>query len=157
VRIGQILKKERAMAIPRTIFFLALVLILATTLFSGKMVWLLDSAETTGIFAFQGRGNALDQIRTSNSFCYFKKGKDTIWFKAPEGLKLKEGAIITVRYQRNNPADARVFSFRGFWRGSIIYGIIIFLLILVAFLNKEIFPKGSTIGFSNKKTLIYIT
>ena len=156
VHIGQILEKERTMAIPRTFFFLALVLILATTLFSGKMVWLLDSEETTGIFSFQGRGNALDQIRSGYSFCYFKKGNDTIWFKGAESLKLKEGAIIKVRYQRNNPADARVFSFRGFWRGTIIYGIIVFLVILVVFLNKEVLPRGSSIGFPNKKALIYI-
>ncbi|OQP50166.1 hypothetical protein A4D02_27435 [Niastella koreensis] len=31
IRIGQVLEKEQAMAIPRSIFFLALVLILATT------------------------------------------------------------------------------------------------------------------------------
>ena len=144
------------MVIPRTFFFLVLVLILATTLLSGKIVWLYNSEETTGVFSFQSRGNALDQIRSSYSVCYFKKGKDTIWFEAPGNLKLKEGSIIKVRYQRNNPTDARVVSFRGFWRGTVIYGSIVFLVILVAFLNKEVFPPGSTIGFSNKKTLIYI-
>jgi hypothetical protein len=144
------------MAVPRTFFFLALVLIVVTTVFAGKMVWLFDSEETTGIFAFQGRGNALEQIRSSYSFCYFKKGNDTIWFKGPEDLKLKEGAIIKVRYQRNNPADARVFSLRGFWRSTVIHGSIVFLVIFVAFLNKEVFPRGSAIGFPNKKALICI-
>jgi hypothetical protein len=152
----QILEKEPAMTIPRTLFFLVLVLILATTLLSGKMMWLFDSEETTGVFLFQGRGNALEQIRSGYSFCNFKKGNDTIWFKGPENLNLKEGATIKVRYQRNNPADARVFSFRGFWRGTVIYGSIVFLVILVAFLNKEVFPGGSTIGFPNKKPLIYL-
>jgi hypothetical protein len=152
----QILKKEQVMAIPRTLFFLLFVLILITTLLSGKLVWLFTSKETTGVFSFQSRGNALDQIRFGYSVCYFIKGNDTIWFKAPVGLKLKEGAIIKVRYQRNNPADARVFTFRGFWRGNVIYGIIFFLVILVAFLNKGIFPRGTTIGFSNRKALICI-
>jgi hypothetical protein len=154
--MGQILEKEPAMAIPRTFFFMVLVLILVIALLSGKILWLFGSEETTGVFSFQSRGNALEQIRSGYSVCYFKKGNDTIWFKGPENLKLKEGAIIKVRYQRNNPTDARVFTFRGFWGGTVIYGSIVFLVILVAFLNKGVFPRGSTIGFSNKKALIYI-
>ena len=151
------MEKEPVMVIPRTFFFLLLVLILATTLLWGKIVWLAASEETTGVFSFQGRGNALEQIRTVYSFCYFKKANDTIWFEGPGYLKLKKGAIIKVRYQRHNPADARIFSFRGYWRDAVIYAIIGFLVILVAFLNKEVFPRGSTIALPGKKILIYIS
>lgn len=147
--------KFLTMTLPRTRFFLAIVLILLITLFTGKIVWLWDTEETTGVFYYQTKGNALEQFRLINSICYFKKGNDTIWFESPGRLSEKEGSSIVVRYHRNQPTDARVFSFRGFWGGPIVYGSILLSVILVAYLNKGVFPKGTTIKIFNK-TLILI-
>jgi len=139
------------LTIPRTVLFLVFVLLLFVPQLAIKFWWLSGSKETTGIFYYKTRGDALDQFRESHSICYFIKGNDTIWFNATGSLRFKEGDSIRVRYQAGNPSDARVMSFRGYWGGTIIYGGLIFLVILVAFLNKGVFPTGLKIELPKKK------
>src|SRR5688572_547281 len=110
------------MTLPRTKFFLSVILLLIIPLVTFKVIWLLQSKKTTGIFAFESYGPALDQIRFPYSVIYFFVGNDTIWFKGPPKLGLPEKAIVPVRYRPGNPADARFDSFRGIWIGTLIYG-----------------------------------
>jgi len=145
------------MSIPRTTLFLVFVLLLVLPLLTIKIWWLAGSKATAGILYYKTRGDALDQFRESHSICYFIKENDTIWFNATGSLRFKEGDAIRVRYQTSNPSDARVMSLRGYWGGTLIYGGLVFLVILVAYLNRGVFPRGLKIDLFNRKLLVHIT
>ena len=145
------------MRIPRTTLFLLFVLLLAFPLLVNKLLWLVGTKETVGVYSYKTMGNALEQIRSSHTVCFFIKNNDTIWFNGPPTLKLNEGAAIKVRYKVSNPTNANVMSFRGYWGETIVYGGLVFIVILCAFLNKGVFPKGLKIAGFNKKLLVQIT
>ena len=144
------------MVIPRTKFFLALICLFITPLVLYKTVWLLQSKKTSGIYAFRSFGPALDQIRFPYSVIYFLNGKDTIWFKGPGDLNMKEGAIVPVLYHTGNPAGARVDSFKSIWLDTIIYGGIPFLILLVIFLQPGIVPYRSNVELTPRKPFLRV-
>jgi hypothetical protein len=144
------------MVVRRTTFFLTLFGIIITILVSNKLIWLMNSQKTTGVFAFQGRGNALEQITLPFSEIYFRHGKDTIWFKGPGQLDMAPGTLVPVRYQPDDPADARVITFFGFWGGTAIYGGIVLLILLAIFLHPEIVPRRASLRLSFKKPFLQV-
>jgi hypothetical protein len=91
------------MLIHRASFFLALSLFLIIPPVTLKVMWLLASEKTTGVFYLHGRGYALDHTRTTNSYIYFKHEKDTVWFTDIGNLPIKEGDQVPVVYQKRNP------------------------------------------------------
>lgn len=144
------------MTIHRTIFFLALSVIFLIFIAGRKVIWFLQSEKTTGIFSFEERGNALEQLRITNSIIYFKHGKDTVWFNGPAGLGLSEGAAIPVRYNPANTADAKVDTFYGIWGGTVIYSSLPLLVLLVLVLHPHIIPYRSRILLTRKKPFIQV-
>jgi hypothetical protein len=144
------------MVVSRTKFFLALFLLFITPLVLYKVVWLLQSKKTTGIFAFESYGPALDQIRFPYSMLYFKLGKDTVWFRGPAHLQLKSGDLTPVRYLAGNPSNARLDTFKAIWAGTVIYGGIPFLILLVIFLHPEIVPYRKKVMLKWKKPFVLV-
>ena len=144
------------MVIRRNLFFLLLALVYITTVASHKLVWLVGTEKTIGIFAFQGRGNALDQFPERASFIYFIYRNDTIWFKAAGGLGLPEGSPVPVRFRKNNPSDATIDNFRSIWMSTIVYGSLPFLVLLVTFLHPEIVPWRSRVVLIPRKPFIKV-
>jgi hypothetical protein len=144
------------MVIRRNTFFLLLTLIYIIAIAGPKLVWVLGSQKTTGIFAFQGRGNALDQFPESSSFIFFMNGNDTVWFKATGGLGLPEGSPVAVRFRKNNPTDAKIDNLRGIWLPNIIYGSLPFLVVIVIFLHPHIIPWRSKIVLIPRKPFIKV-
>ena len=144
------------MIVHRTTFFITLFGILFILLLPGKLIWLMRSKKTTGVFAFQGKGNALEQIRVPFTEIYFQLGKDTVWFKGPGALQLKPGTLVPVRYLPNDPSDASVFTFAGFWFGTVIYGGIILIVLLAIFLHPDIVPRRASLRLSFKKPFLQI-
>jgi hypothetical protein len=144
------------MVIRRNLFFLWLFLIYTTVVVSKKLIWLSGTETTTGIFAFQGGGNALDQFPERSSFIYFGYRNDTLWFKAPGGLGLPKGAPIPVRFRKSDPEDARIDSFRSIWLPTVVYGALPLLLLLVTFLHPEIVPWRSRIVLIPRKPFIKV-
>jgi len=121
-----------------------------------KILWLYHSQKTDGIFAFAGMGNSGEQVKLSYSVIYFKYGKETIWFDGLGNLQLKPGTRIPIRYQTNNPSDAKVDIFDGIWMDTIIYGGLPLLVLIVIFLQPDIVPWRSKIRVSPKKPFIQI-
>ena len=144
------------MVVHRTKFFLGLFLLLIIPLLLNKIVWLIQSKKTSGIYAFDEAGNALDQIRTTSSVFYFKHGSDTVWFKWPGSLKLKPGAIVPIRYRPANPSDAIVDTFVSIWGATTVYGGIPLLILFVIFLHPEIVPRKSKLRLTLKRPFIQI-
>ena len=144
------------MVIRRHTFFLLLALIYAAVVAGPKLVWFLGSQKTTGIFAFQGRGNALDQLPERSSFIYFIYRNDTVWFKSLGGLGLPENSPIPVRFQKNNPQDAKIDNFRGIWLPTIVYGSLPLLVLIVAFFHPHIVPWRSRVVVIPRKPFIKV-
>lgn len=142
------------MIIHRTKFFLALFSILVIPLVAYRCIWLMQSRKVNAIFAFESLGDALAQIRFPHSEFWFKDGDDTVWLKGPGSLHLKEGAIIPVRYIPGNEDKSVPDTFRGIWLGTIIYGGIPFLVLLVIFLQPAIIPYKSRVKVMRRQPFV---
>jgi hypothetical protein len=144
------------MVIRRNSFFLLLALVYIALVAAPKLVWLLGSEKTIGIFAFPGLGNALDQFPERSSYIYFIYRNDTVWFKAPGGLGLAENSPIAVRFRKNNPQDAKIDNLRGIWLSTLVYGSLPFLVLIVTFLHPAIVPWRSRIVLIPRKPFIKV-
>ncbi len=144
------------MVIHRNTFFLFLALIYIAAVAGPKLAWYIGTETTTGIFSFQGRGNALEQLPESASFIYFKYGNQQIWFKARGWLGLKENTLVPVRFKTNNPQDARIDNFTGIWLSTMIYGSLPFIVLVVAFVHPQIVPWRSRIVLIPGKPFIKV-
>lgn len=144
------------MVIRRNTFFLLLALLYIAIVGSPKLVWFLNSQTTTGIYAFQGGGNALDQFPERASFIYFVYQNDTIWFKSMGGLGLPENTPIAVRFQTNDPQDAVIDNFRAVWLPTIVYGALPFLVLIVTFFHPHIVPWRSRVVLIPRKPFIKV-
>jgi hypothetical protein len=142
------------MIMHRTPFFLALFGILIIPLLATRMLWLLHSEKTTGIMAFETRGIAGDQLPLTYSLIYFSHGKDTVWFYGTPGLGLKTGQFVPVRYQPDNPADAKIDLFIGLWGDILVYGGIPFFILLFIFLHPDVIPRRSRVLLTWKRPFI---
>lgn len=70
---------------------------------------------------------------------FFVDSKE-ITFTDDNNLDLELGQNVTVIYKKDNPGNARVYSFTGFWLNSIIWALIptiIFLAAIFSFMNKQ--------------------
>jgi len=144
------------MIIHRTVFFLSIFSILFIVIASSKLLWLMHAKKTTGVFEFQGRGNALEQIQMSSYEASYRLGNETIWFKSEGNLRLKRGTPVTVLYQPEHPTDARVYTLVGFWGSTIVYGGILLLALLAVFAHPDIIPWHAKLRLHYKKPFIQI-
>jgi len=142
------------MVMAKTTFFLALFLLIIIPLLVPKAIWLIHSQKATGFMAFTGQGNAGDQIVRPYSAIYFQHGKDTIWFNGLGNLHIKPGTPIPVRYQVDNPYDARVDIFEGIWGDTLVYGSAPLIILLVMFLHPEVVPRRSKIRLTLQRPFI---
>lgn len=144
------------MIIHRTKFFLALISLLVIPLVTYKCIWLLQSHRVDGVFAFEGQGNVLEQIRFPHSEIWFRDGNDTIWIKAPGGLHLKKGDVVSVRFLPGSRDNARLDTFIGIWGGTAIYGGIVLLLLIAIAFHPEIIPYRSKVKLMAKPPFVRV-
>jgi len=144
------------MVIRQITLFMSIVILYVTPVVLPRIIWLERSQKTTGVFSFEGKGSAGEQIKLSYSFIYYIYRNQKIWFEGPGHMPLKEGAIVPVRYQINNPADARVDTFYGLWADVTVYCGEPLLMLIIIFLNRGIFPRGSRIRLMFKKPFLQI-
>jgi hypothetical protein len=144
------------MVIRQITLFVSIVVLYITPIVVPRIIWLNNSRKTTGVFSFEGMGSAGERIRLSYSFLYFKYGNQKIWFEGPGHMPLKEGSIVPIRYQINNPADAKVDTFYGLWADVTVYGGEPILILICIFLHRGVFPRGSRIRLMLKKPFLLI-
>lgn len=105
--------------------------------------------------SFKGK-SITGQLVHEYSVIFYKAGKDTIWFDGNDNIFYKEGESVPVRYQINDPQDARIDTFIPIWGDVLVYGGIPILILLVIFLHPQIIPFGSTIKLTTTKPFVKI-
>ena len=140
----------------KTPFFLALLFFTTTPFLAFRCLWILHSRKTEGYMAFKGRGEAGEQIPLLYTVIYFKYGKDTVWFNSQANPPLTPGERVPVRYQIDNPSDARLDLFVGIWGDTLVYSGIPALMLLVLFLHRAVIPWGSKVRLTWKKPFIKV-
>lgn len=143
------------MTVRRPIFFLCAFLLLTSPFLIYKIKWLSGSAKATGMVGFTGQSYT-GQIGHTYAVVLFKVGRDTVWFNGFDNLLFPKGAIVPVRYQKNDPWEARIDVFASIWGDTLVYGGIPTLILLVLFLHPAIIPYRSRLRLSRKKPFIFI-
>jgi len=139
----------------KTTFMLILGALIVLPFFIYKMIWLYNSIPATGTMSFMGK-TLNGQFSSEYPVIRFNtNGKNTVFFNGNEGAEFKVGELVSIRYQKNNFADARINQFTGIWLDTILYAIVPFTVLLVIFLHPGIIPRKSKI-IVGKKPFIQI-
>jgi hypothetical protein len=134
-----------AMRLSKIRLFLLLGLMVVGPLVGHKLLWLWHSRRVAGVYSFKGLGSAGDQVALDYSICWFPLGTDTVWFNGVGNLPFPEGAAIPIRYEVDDPRDAKIDIFPAIWGDTIVYGGIPLFLLLMIYLHPKIVPRGRKI------------
>ncbi|MES1219006.1 MAG: DUF3592 domain-containing protein, partial [Bacteroidota bacterium] len=132
-----------------TLFVIVLVIVITPFLLP-KITWLARSKTTEGSVRFIGK-NYSGQITHTYSVIRFEAGMDTFWFNSGDNIIFKEGESVPVRYEVNNPSDARVNIFADLWGDTLVYGAGPFFILLVVFFHPKGVPKRMKLLVNYKK------
>jgi hypothetical protein len=139
------------MILNRPSFFLLLLIIILLPLPVYKLIWLLRSTETTGTFYFTGHGNLGSALGISTyPVIWFRQGNDTFFFNGNVNIPLKPDEKVSVRYQKNDPADAKINSFTCIWGDTLAYEIGPLLVFLIIFFHPDLVPRKARISLDLK-------
>ena len=144
------------MAISKPIFFAALAILVAAPFWTVRALWVMRSEKTQGVYAFAGNGFAGDQVRLDYSIISFRAARMEIWFNGIGNLPYKSGQPVPVRYQPDNPYDARVDIFAAIWGDVLVYSGIPVAMLLAMFLHPNVVPWGSRLRLTRQKPYLQI-
>lgn len=134
------------MVLSRNSFFLVLFALIISPLPLYKLVWLASSRETTGTMYFTGHGNLGSVLGISTyPVIWFKHLGDTIYFNGNVNIPMKDGELVSVRYQKNNPQDAKINVFSCIWGDTLAYIMGPFLILFVVFFHPDLLPKKARV------------
>jgi hypothetical protein len=148
------------MVLSRNAFFILIFFVLACPFVVYKVIWISRSQKTMGRVLFRGR--RIEVQGTSDYWVIkYKAGNDSLFFDTEDDLDMVKGALVSVRYQKDWPAEACVNSFVGIWLETTIYALFPLLIIAVLFLTPEkydpLIPRKSTIVVGKKPFFQIIT
>jgi hypothetical protein len=106
---------------------------------------------------FTGHGN-LGSVLGISSYpvIWYKAGKDTIYFNGNVNIPLKEGEQVSVRYQKNNPDDAKINTFSCIWGDSLAYELGPLLIFIIVFFHPDLVPKKTRILLGTKPFIKFV-
>jgi|GEM_PF-342549 len=138
------------MILRRNQLFFLFVTAIVLPFFAYKLLWLATTKKTNGTVYFIGHGNLGSALGISTyPVVRFAAGRDTVEFKGNINLDIKPGEIVPVRYQKNEPEDAKINSVICIWGDTLVYAFFPFIVLLIIFFMPErfdpVFPKGSQI------------
>lgn len=129
------------MLLTKNQFFSILFAALLTPFLVYKLAWLSGTVATTGKMRFMGK-TISGQITSVYPVISFLAANDTVWFNGTDN-ELAPGAMVPVRYRKDDVHDARINSLSGIWMDSIIIAGIPTIMLLLIYLHREIFPRGT--------------
>jgi hypothetical protein len=146
------------MLLSRNQFFLILLVLFVGPFYVPRALWFIHSQKTTGRGWFIGHTLELQGDISQHLVIIFRAGNDSVYFNGGgEGLHV--GGPVPVRYQKDNPSNARVNTFSGMWEDTLINSLLPLLTLLILYITPGRFdpliPKKSRI-LIGKKPLIKI-
>jgi hypothetical protein len=147
------------MLLSRNIFFVLLLCIFVLPQTGYKLYWLARSQHTIGTFCFTG--HTLTSIGTSSHpVILFTIGKDSIFFNGNSNVNLAPGSPVSVRYQKDNPSEARINNTLSLWGDTLAWSLYPFLVLLVLYLTpsrlEPLIPYGAHIRLDIQRPFIHI-
>jgi hypothetical protein len=123
--------------------------------FAYKLLWLSTTKKANGTVYFIGHGDLGSVLGISTyPVIQYKAGSDTVEFKGNMNLDVKPGEIVPVRYQENNPSDAKINTAICLWGDTMAYAFFPVIVLLILFFIPERFdpviPKKSRIRIAKK-------
>jgi hypothetical protein len=145
------------MILSRNSFFLLLFGLTLLPIPVYKLVWLATTRVTTGSMYFTGHGNLGSVLGISTyPVIRFKSGKDTIYFNGNVNIPLKPDEQVSVRYQGNDPDDAKVNTFTCIWGDTLAYELGPFLILLVIFFHPDLVPMKAKVVLGRKPLVKFV-
>ena len=139
------------MILSRSSFFIILFLLIVVPWFIPKTIWLINSKKAIGVMEFVGHDNLGSVLGMSTyPVVQFKVGDSVFHFNGNMNLSLQKGQSIEVRYQRNNPSDARINSLCTVWVDTFAYEAGPTLCWLVMLLSPGIIPWKSRVKIGRR-------
>jgi len=141
------------MILSRNQFFLLLFMLIVMPFYAVKLNWIAHSTVTGGRMWF--KGHTLEDLGNISEHLVikYKVGNDSLWFDTMND-EMEEGSIVSVRYQTNNPKDAKINSFKWLWMDTLLYSMAPLLIFLVLYLTPDKFdpliPKKAKIIIRKK-------
>jgi len=142
------------MTFNRNQFFLLLFAIFVLPIYAYKLLWLFGSKQAMGEMRFIGHGNLGSALGISTyPVIRFIATKDTVYFNGNMNIEMKPGDLVPVRYQKNDPSDAKINTTLTLWGDTIAYSVFPILVLLVLYMHPEIIPKKSKVIFGRKNLI----
>ena len=134
------------MIFSRSNFFIILFFILVMPWFVPKTIWVLNSKKAIGIMEFVGHDNLGSVLgMTTYPVIQFKVGDKAFHFNGNMNLSLQKGHAVELRFQKNNPNDARIDSFGTIWGDTLAYGVGPLLFYFVLLISPSVIPWKSRV------------
>jgi len=138
------------MLFTRNQFFVLLFAIVIGPFLGQKLWWLAHSRQAVGSMYFVGHDGLGSQMGISTyPVVLFTLGRDSIEFRGNLNLPYRVGDPIPVRYQKDDPKDARIDRVVCIWGDTLVYALGPFLILLVLFLTPDgldpLLPKRSRV------------
>jgi len=122
------------MLLTRTQFFLVVSILLLGPFYVPRFLWLIHSEKATGRGWFVGHTLELQGDVSQHLVIIFRAGSDSVFFNG-SGRKFHVGDPIPVRYQKDNPSDARINTFSGMWEDTLINSLLPLLTLLILYIT----------------------
>ncbi|WP_336515654.1 hypothetical protein [Pollutibacter soli] len=143
------------MDIRRLSFIAMLLLLFVCPFYIINTFWLMKSAKAEGIAAFQGKEFA-GQLVHNYTVVMFVVKKDTFFYNTSDNIFFQPGTAVPIRYQKKNPADAKLGTWSGIWMGCIFYSAMPLLIILILLAHPSLIPYRSSVRLSFTPPFIFI-
>jgi hypothetical protein len=123
------------MILSRNQFFVLLLILLVGPFYVSKILWLTSSRRATGLAWFMGHTLELNGGISRHLVILFNAGKDSATFNAGDNLGFRVGDPVPVRYQKDDPSDARINIPVCIWGDTWVNSLLPELVLLVLFLT----------------------
>lgn len=127
------------MLISRNQFFLILLFLVVMLALVPRLIWLFNSERITGEVSFTGKSQA-GQFMHTYAVVQFRYNDSLFLFNGPDNLLFEDDTPVPVRFNPDQPAEARIDQFVSIWGDRLLYAGIPIVLLLIIFFQPDIFP-----------------
>jgi hypothetical protein len=99
-----------------------------------------------------GAASGISLGRDTYAYVSFLAKNDTFYFHGMDD-DYEKGDVVPLRYQQNNPEDAKVATFNSLWGKTIAYCGAPLVFWIICFFARDIVPKGAKIRIGKKPFL----